>query len=226
MLMFHPIWDKLTNTSRSVYLLASLIVLIFVYPTVAGRPIANIFLGTLFAITPLAGVYAVSINRRTTVVATILGAPAIMAIIGHFFFDTELITDQVFLVLIVIYYSFTTVQIIRHIFTKRKVDADTIISAVSAYLMIGLSFAVTFMLVHLSTQVALVESTSDQLVQWEDIFYFSFVTLTTLGYGDITPVTPVARSLAMLEAVCGVMYMSILIARLVSEYQSSRNREE
>lgn len=224
--MLNRLWHKLTRTSRSVYLLVSLIVLIFVYPVVSDQAVARVLLGILFAITPLAGVYAVSDNRKTTVIATILGVPAILSIIGHFFLDNRLITDEVFLVLIVVYYGFTTVQIIRHIFTKRKVDADTIISAVSAYLMIGLSFAVTFMLVHLHTPGALAESTADRLVDWHDIFYFSFVTLTTLGYGDISPATPVARSLASMEAVCGVMYMSILIARLVSEYQSSRTSYE
>ena len=224
--MFYRLWNKVTQTSRSVYLLASLMFLIFVYPVVSDQPVAYIVLGVLFAITPLAGVYAVSDNKRITVVATILGVPAIISILGHFFLDTRLITDKVFLVLIVVYYGFTTVQIIRHIFTKRKVDADTIISAVSAYLMIGLSFAVTFMLVHLHTPGALVESTADHLVDWHDIFYFSFVTLTTLGYGDISPATPVARSLASMEAVCGVMYMSILIAKLVSEYQASRTSNE
>jgi hypothetical protein len=48
------------------------------------------------------------------------------------------------------------------------------------------------------------------------VFYFSFVTLTTVGYGDVLPVHPVARSLAMLEAVTGPLYLAILVARLVS----------
>ena len=53
-------------------------------------------------------------------------------------------------------------------------------------------------------------------------FYFSFVTLTTVGYGDVLPVHPVARSLAMLEAVTGSLYLAILVARLVSLSVSSR----
>jgi voltage-gated potassium channel Kch len=136
--------------------------------------------------------------------------------------DVPLVSDKVFLSFIVLYYGYTTVAVIHHIFTKSKVDADTIISAVSAYLMIGLSFAVAFMLVHFGSQGGLSEATADRIIEWPDIFYFSMVTLTTLGYGDISPTVPIARSLATLEAVCGVMYMSILIARLVSEYQMTR----
>jgi len=223
--MIYPIWKRLTHTSRSVYLLASLAALIFVYPLVSELPIAWLFLGILFASTPLTGIYAVSQDKKTVVIAAVLAVPAFLAIIGHFFLDTSVSSDKVFLSLLVVYYGFTTAAVIKHIFTKRTVDADTIISAISAYLMIGLSFAVAFMLVHLHTPGALVEGTSDHLVAWHDIFYYSFVTLTTLGYGDITPASPLARSLSILEAVCGVMYMSILIARLVSEYRFTRDTE-
>jgi len=222
--MIHSLWEKVTGTSRAVFLLASLVTLIFVYPVISDLPVAAIVLGVLFAVTPLTGVYAISDRRRTMVVATVLAVPAILATLGHFFLDTRIVTDQVFLGIMTVYYVYTTVAIIRQIFRKRNVDADTIISAISAYLMIGLSFAVAFMLVHFGTPGALVESTADGLVVWHDIFYFSFVTLTTLGYGDISPATPGTRSLATMEAVCGVMYMSILIARLVSDYRSSRSQ--
>ena len=224
--MFSRVWLKLTHTSRSVYLLVSLVLLIFVYPIVAERPIAALLLTVLFLVTPLAGVYAVSSDRKSMIRATILGAPALLSLMGHFFLKAPIVTDQAFLAFVVVYYAFTTVSIIRHIFSKKQVDADTIISAVSAYLMIGLSFAVTFMLIYLGTPGALVESTADHLVHWEDIFYFSIVTLTTLGYGDITPTVPVSRSVATLEAVCGVMYMSVLVAKLVSDYQVSRSSGE
>ena len=207
-----------------MYLLASLVALLFIYPVISHLPVAADLLGILFAVTPVAGVYAVSDRKKTLVVATILAVPALLSILGHFFLESALVTDRVFLGLMTVYYSYTTVAIIRHIFRMRKVDADTIISAISAYLMIGLSFAVAFMLVQFGTPEALVESTADNLVNWTDIFYFSIVTLTTLGYGDISPTIPIARSLATLEAVCGVMYMSILIARLVSDYSTSHNR--
>jgi hypothetical protein len=59
----------------------------------------------------------------------------------------------------------------------------------------------------------------DHMINWSDLMFFSFVTLTTLGYGDITPVTSAARSLAVIEAVFGVLYNAILIARLVGLYR-------
>ena len=53
---------------------------------------------------------------------------------------------------------------------------------------------------------------------WDDFMYYSFVTLTTLGYGDITPLTQTTRSLAILEAITGVFYTTVLVARLVGVY--------
>ena len=63
------------------------------------------------------------------------------------------------------------------------------------------------------------EHNLDQVVNFSDLVLFSYATLTTLGYGDITPVTSPARSLAILEAVFGVLYSAILVARLIGLYR-------
>lgn len=207
--------------SRCLYLLLSLVVLIFGFSFIAHLSMASRLLGLLFALTPLAGVYAVSDNRRLLVVATILGAPALLSIIGHFYLDLSLVGDELFLAMILVYYGFTTFAIVRHLFRKHEVDIDTILSAGSAYLMIGLTFAVSYMLIEtVQPGSFVVNNVTDQ--SWGEFFYFSIVTLTTLGYGDIVPVSPHARSVATLEATVGVLYMAILLARLVSEYSSKK----
>jgi len=58
-----------------------------------------------------------------------------------------------------------------------------------------------------------------------DLFYFSFVTLTTLGYGDIVPLTAKARSLAMMESITGVLYLAVLVSRLVAMYGSAESHQ-
>lgn len=221
--MFKQIWDTVRHTSsRSIYLLVSLVILVFIYPFVAESRIATKAVGFLFAVTPLAGVYAIADNRRIMIAATVLAIPAFLAIVWHFFVGYNVANDEYVLILVVVYYVFTTIGIIRNIFRRDEVNADTIITAISAYLMIGLCFAVSFMLVESVHPGSLAMGTADGLAGWADIFYFSYVTLTTLGYGDIAPVARQARSLATLEAICGAMYMSILIARLVSDYQHSK----
>jgi len=202
-------------------LLLSLVFLLFGFSFVAHLEFARNLLGLLFVVTPLAGVYAVSDNRRQMIVATIFAAPALVSIIGHFFLDLSLINDTWYLALIVVYYGFTTQAVIRHLFKKQEVDTDTILSAASAYLMIGLTFAVVYMLLETAhTGSFVVNNVTDHA--WDEFFYFSMVTLTTLGYGDIAPATPHARSVATLEATTGVLYMAVLLARLVSEYSSKK----
>ncbi len=214
-----PIIKKLLSRSRCYYLLISLIVLIYIYPTVSDYRFAAKLLGILFVITPLTGIYAVSDNRRVLTVGTILAIPAILSVVWHFFMPYSMVNDDFVLILIVVYYAFTTVAIVRHLFHRRSVDTDTILSAISAYLMIGLTFAVVYMLMELRGSGSFVENYGDQAIDWGDMFYYSFVTLTTLGYGDISPVTSQARSAAILEATIGILYMSTLIARMVSEYR-------
>ena len=63
-------------------------------------------------------------------------------------------------------------------------------------------------------------------VSWADMLYFSFATLTTLGYGDITLAYPEGRIFAVLEACTGVLYVAFLVARLVALYSSDQNRPE
>jgi voltage-gated potassium channel Kch len=59
----------------------------------------------------------------------------------------------------------------------------------------------------------------------ESLTYFSYVTLTTLGYGDVYPVSPIARSFAILEALTGTLFLAVLISRLVGKYASSQSEE-
>jgi hypothetical protein len=60
-------------------------------------------------------------------------------------------------------------------------------------------------------------------IDWFDTMFYSFVTLTSLGYGDIVPMTAQARSLSILEAVSGIMYVAVLISRLVGLYSAQRS---
>jgi hypothetical protein len=90
--------------------------------------------------------------------------------------------------------------------------------AMAAYMLVGLMFAQAFRLVAIGEPGALMlgGAPADYDAVVPRLTYFSFVTLTTLGYGDITPVHPYARALVMLESLFGVLYPAILIARLVS----------
>ena len=115
------------------------------------------------------------------------------------------------------------VAISLDVFDQRKpVTQDTILGAVSIYLLIAVVFALLYRILEMFDPNALYYAHpygNRELADF-DTLYFSFVTLTTLGYGDITPVTPYARTLAMLESVLGILYLATLVSRLVAAHRA------
>ncbi len=104
----------------------------------------------------------------------------------------------------------------RQVLFSGVVDANRIVGAICIYLLMGLIW--TLMYLFIAQAIPAAFNGVEQLV-WYDNFanvaYYSFVTLTTLGYGDISPVAPIARFLVYMEAVVGVFYMAILVASLI-----------
>ncbi|MEI6160178.1 MAG: potassium channel family protein [Roseococcus sp.] len=114
--------------------------------------------------------------------------------------------------------------ILRQIFAPGRITFRRIEGAIAAYLLIGLVFACFYDLLHGLVPAAFLHhgEPARAAEQVGSYLFFSFITLTTTGYGDIVPVHPVARSLAILEALTGQLYLAILLARLVSLQISSR----
>lgn len=109
--------------------------------------------------------------------------------------------------------------IVRELFSQKKVTNDTIKGGICAYIMIGIVWSVLYQIVFLidpSSFQATCEGCS------LDLFHFSFVTLTSLGYGDMVPVNTWSRSLANIEAIIGMMYPAVYIARLVGLYSHEK----
>ena len=112
--------------------------------------------------------------------------------------------------------------VLAQAFRAGPVNVHRIQGAVAAYLLLGLVWALAYELVALVAAGAF-SGTGLGGAGRPDFIYFSFVTLTTVGYGDVTPVHPVARSLAVAEALTGQLYPAILLARLVSLATGSRS---
>ncbi len=113
----------------------------------------------------------------------------------------------------------------RAVFGPGRVTYHRVIGAVLLYLTLGLTFVAAYTFVGLLDPDAFTGLTvTDSPALASDLVYFSFVTLTTIGYGDILPVHPVARSLANLEGILGQLYPATLLARLVTlELEHRRN---
>lgn len=118
----------------------------------------------------------------------------------------------------------TLVMILKYVLTQRRVNSNVIFAAISVYLLIGIVFGTVFSWMAYADPVAFDPA---QQVETGDssLFYYSFVTLTTLGFGDISPVTEGAKALTVIEALIGQVYLVVLIARLVAMHIARRQTE-
>jgi voltage-gated potassium channel len=115
-----------------------------------------------------------------------------------------------------------TVRLLRKIVNDTVVTADTLYGAACIYLLIGITWAlVYFVISRLEPGAFYVNATrsADLIGGWPSYVYFSFVTLSTVGYGDITPATQLVRSVVILQVITGVFYVAVLIGRLVDLYR-------
>ena len=112
--------------------------------------------------------------------------------------------------------------IVKSIFTENEVTTDMLCGAVISYLLLGIGWTGIYALIMLTDASAfsVIYDPSSEATD-ETLLYFSFVTLTTLGYGDILPVSEMARTAAFLEAVAGVMFAAIFVAALVGNWKKT-----
>lgn len=196
-------------------LLLVLVGTLFGYPYFPERW-EPLLLSGLLTIIPAMAVVALVESRQATIVGIILGIPATAAIIASYV-DSATAVSWFGMFAPLLFYAYATVVICYHVVSDRSVSADTLLGAVCGYLMLGYTWGVAYAtLVRVEPRsFAAAHGGAEGWALPGDMFYFSFVTLSTLGYGDILPVDERARSLAMMEAVTGVLYLAVLVARLV-----------
>jgi amino acid transporter len=113
-----------------------------------------------------------------------------------------------------LFFTFMVVLVLNYLVKEREITADVIAGAICGYLLIGLMWANFFSVLEI-LQPGSFSVPTGASAESSHFTYYSYVTLTTLGFGDITPLTDQARSLSALEAIVGPIYLAILVARLV-----------
>jgi hypothetical protein len=187
----------------------------------------DLIVSGLFSLVLLAGVVAVADRKRVLVIAIILAIPAIAGRwINHF--RPDLVHPSVFLTAALIMIAFVVVNLLRFVLRAPSVNAEVLCASISAYLLLGLMWTMAYWLVdQLTPGGAFSYNTNAGTHSMNGFtgFYFSFITLSTVGYGDITPVSRIARWLAAMEAMTGLLYVAVLIARLVSLYSTPKSND-
>jgi hypothetical protein len=203
---------------------------LFLLAPIANRTVLGVGVGKLLAVAVIgAGILAVSQQRTRAVLGSVLGLAAMLAGLlapsrGPAA-DTSLVLPVSY-GLLSLFLLFVCACVFMELFRERRVSVGSLSGALCIYLLLGVAFGSSYELLDWFEPQAFAGldrfEVADAVAhrQTEGLMYFSFVTLTTLGYGDITPVMPVARNLAMIEALLGQLVLVVLVARLVGMHAS------
>jgi len=209
----------------TVELLIALALLFFFFPFVEEVKGGDVIVSILLSLVLLSAVLAVADRKGVFFIALVLAIPAIVGRwINHF--RPDLVPPPVFLVAGLALIAFVVANLLRFVLRAPSVNTEVLCASISAYLMLGLMWTMAYWLVDQLTPggaFSFNTNAGTRSMNGFTGFYFSFITLSTVGYGDITPVSRIARWLAAMEAMTGLLYVAVLIARLVSLYSSPKS---
>ncbi len=204
----------------AVGFLGALVLMLVATPFVRGLQEGPLYESVLYTLVMCTGLVASGSRRRLGFVLVSMVLAAIW--LNQFWPQkcptlTFIVPAMAFLVIVI-------ASLLAFILRAKKVDADVLCAGISVYLILGLLWGLAYTWVAQFNPDAFAYNRSPATATAMSGFtatYFSFMTLMTVGYGDITPIADVARMLAMIEAMTGTFFFGVMIARLVSLYSSS-----
>lgn len=206
------------RSHRFALLLASLVLLLLLSPLLEGDAAGNDLLTLLFTLVLLAAVFAASGRRGHLAIALVFALPWLYLSWLHPLWQAgagEVAASLLLIALALLVLGHVLLSVVR----AERVGVDTLCGAIAVYLLLAVVWAVCFGVIEALIPGSFGFSAADFETIWTELLYFSLVTLTTLGYGDITPVSGVAKIWSALEALTGTLYLAVLISRLVSLYR-------
>ena len=219
--------SPVSSGTRFGYLLAALVFFLVTTPFAMHTTLGQYRFRVLFSLVLIGGV-ATMRSRRKILIAAFLAVPAIA---GNWIATVSQIEHvHVFTYSVsAIFLAYITVTIMVSLLSETQVTSDTVLGGVCVYLLVGVVWLMLYSLAIQYEPNAILSNGAPLSALLEEgpvtLLYFSFVTLTTLGYGDVVPNSSVARMLASGEAITGQLFVAILIARLVGMHAAqSRDR--
>ena len=222
--------------NRYTVLLIFTVALMAVVPFIAGDDLAIFSMKLVLSVILLFGIYA---GRRMPIDLILGGTLGIPVLVGRWIpqYSTDIRVFLAIDILTAVFLLYITVMILNQVFTARRVTLDTIAGAGCAYLLVGLACAFVYRAMFVINPHSFVFASGSFAHIFEDharsepqlmnFAYYSFATLTTTGFGDVTPAMGNSRAISVLEAVVGQFFIAILIARLVSlEIVHSASRDQ
>lgn len=208
---------------RFTALLGTILLLLITQPMFSGHAFAQNIATAAMSLVLLAALYAFRATRIYFIIALALLFPSLGGRLALLFTPSPTV-EVISAIFSCLFLAVTVIALVSRLFIVKSVTLDTISAAICAYLLTAVAFAYAFAVVELQNpgafSTALFQNTPGRaaplIASLHSFIYFSFVCLTTTGFGDIFPVSEGARSLSVMESVFGQLYVAILIARLVS----------
>jgi voltage-gated potassium channel len=209
----------------AAHLLVSLVLLLASTPFIGESSDGGDLMQTvLVTVVLISAGLAAGGRKRMLGLAMLLLLPTVAATWTHHVFP-HLVSPAAHLSISILFIGFVIFRTMGYILKASRVDSQVICAGTAICLLIGLLWAFAYSLVaHLSSSAFAIHTDPSDPQQMTNFncLYFSYTTLTTLGIGDITPVSKVARTLVYLEAMTGMLYVAILITRLVALYNPQK----
>ena len=219
----------ITERNQKHLVIANAVLLSFIFfllvvvpfiPSVAQKATTRfLYMGIFFG-----SVYA--LTTRTKIVFSIAAILSVMQVISQII-GTERI-EIIVQILNTLFFIYAVIRLVKQFVLAKEVSPMVILGAINGYLLIGLVFSILVLIVtglyhesYLMTSNSIYFNPHDN---YRILIYYTFMTMTTVGYVDIIPVSPAARSLAVMMAVCGQLYMTVVLAFLVGKFAGIHGR--
>lgn len=206
------------HLGKFTVLLVVLIAIIILFPFVDEHHWIEVAVGAVGFLTVLAALWAVSNSIIVFIVAALLAMPAFALNILNSVSDGDHFAYYA-VPMSFAFYALVNLNLLRSFIGAKEVTWDIISGAVSVYLLLGMNWTLIYIYIDMFNPDAFQFNHAHDIdggMNTQDFFYFSFVTLTTLGYGDVVPLSTAARIFAVLEAILGQLYIAVIIGKIIS----------
>jgi hypothetical protein len=211
-----------SQARRDLFLLLSLLLVIVLYPQLDLGEIRRLVLGGLmFAPLLLATVKVAQIKGWVRPTVLLMTSVVIFAVLSTLFPFRMLVGLK--WGILAAFFGVSVIGLFSYLKNARTIDDGHLYTAVSIYLLLGMQWFALYSVIDVLSPGSIQHSTSAAADRHAELLYFSLVTLSTIGYGDIVPLHGEVRMLAALEGITGVLYIAITVALLVSAYKQQSN---
>lgn len=217
---------------KVVYLLALVIFTQLIWPITENSTLGLILDQFFYMLMMFFGFRLVRDSRLSQIILAVLGIIWMLVGVSYALNVQNIFYQIATYAAFGLYQAMIVRVLLQYIFQTKRVSRDVLYAAVTVYILIGAIYVPVYGIIeNISFSLTGTNAFHDALigtgqpVPWQSFLYYSYVTLTTMGYGDILPLTMWARAAAISEAVIGVLYTAIIVSRLVALYISHNDDE-